>query len=132
MKTLFLLLTLVLFSGCVPSGCAPSGGGTVHTPPDEIVSNQPTELKITFSVWGPRSGRLDHRYTDVTCIYWVHKSGVYHRLNGSVVSADDENMEMKFVIPPLDLKVGDSVGYTFEMLFGGHKNTRPGGTLKVK
>lgn len=128
MKLSSLLLVSVLLSGCY----RPGGGGTVHIHPDEILSNQPTELKISFSVWGAGSGRLDRRYTDVACIYRINESGDPHRLTGSVISADHENMEMKFLIPPLDLKLDDSVEYAFEMLFDGHKNTRTGGTLKVK
>lgn len=122
-----LLLILVLFSGCY----RPGGGGTTHNPPTEIVIGQPTELKVTFAVWGAGSGRLDHRYTDVVCNYRINESGDLIHLKGSVVSADDKNMEMKFTIPPLDLKTGDRIDYDFEMLFDGYKNTRPGGTLKA-
>ena len=127
MKLPSLLLIILLLIGCY----RPGGGGTVHLPPDGILSNQPTELKITFSVWGAGSGRLDHRYTDVSCVYRVNESGDYHRLSGVVIRADDKHMEMKFTIPPLDLKTGDKLGYQFEMLFDGHKNSRAGGTLKI-
>jgi hypothetical protein len=125
---------MVAIGLCTDShGCfQPGGGGTVHIPPDGILSNQPTQLKITFSVWGAGSGRLDHRYTDVICLYRINESGDYHRISGVVIKADDKHMEMKFTIPPLDLKRGDTVDYQFEMLFDGHANSRPGGILKIK
>lgn len=128
MKALSLLFVLVLITGCYQ----PGGGGTVHLPPESFSSNQPTELKITFSVWGAGSGRLDRRYTDVTCLYRINESGDFHRLTGTVVSANEKDMEMKFTIPPLDIKEGERVDYQFEMLFDGHRNTREGGTLIVK
>jgi len=127
MRLLFLFIFIGLFTGCY----RPGGGGTGHHPPDGISSNQPTELKLTFSVWGAGSGRLDKRYTDVICFYRINESGEYRRLTGSVVSADDKNMEMRFIIPPLNLNEGDTVDYYFEMLFDGHKNTRPGGNLQM-
>ena len=128
MKQLNLLLILFLFSGCFQ----PGGGHTRHLPPDNILSNQSTELKITFSVWGSGSGRLDDRYTNVTCLYQINASGKFDCLTGKVVSADGKNMEMKFIIPPLHLQTGDTVNYNFEMLFDGHKNTRKGGILSLK
>jgi len=127
MRLLFLFIFIGLFTGCY----RPGGGGTGHHPPDGISSNQPTELKLTFSVWGAGSGRLDKRYTDVICFYRINESGEYRRLTGSVVSADDKNMEMRFTIPPLNLNEGDTVDYYFEMLFDGHTNTRPGGNLQM-
>ena len=53
-------------------------------------------------------------------------------LSGRVVDADGKNMEMRFIIPPLNLNQGDTVDYYFEMLFDGHKNTRYGGKLQMK
>ena len=127
MKLVYIFMIIGLFAGCY----RPGGGGTGHNPPDGISNNQPTELKLTFSVWGAGSGRLDQRYTDVFCFYRIGESGAYIRLSGSVVSADDKNMEMRFIIPPLNLHEGDTVDYYFEMLFDGHKNTRHGGKLQM-
>jgi hypothetical protein len=127
MKTLTTLLLLFLFAGCYQ----PSGGGMVHKPPDGIERNQPTDLIVGFSVWGAGSGRLDKRYTDVICIYRINDSET-HRLSGTVESASESNMEMKFTIPPLDLKEGDTVTYSFDVLFDKHRSVRNGGTLGVK
>lgn len=127
MKNLALLLLLFVSAGCY----RPGGGGTVHIPPDAILINQPTELRVTFSVWGAGSGRLDKRYTEVRCLYQINASEP-HRVSGSVESASERGMEMKFVIPPLDLKEGDKVTYTFEMLFDGHRNVLAGGTLTAR
>jgi hypothetical protein len=126
MKLPFLLVCTLL------GGCLAGGGGLTHLPPDHFSSGQPTELKLAFSVWGAGSGRLDRRYTDVICLYQVNDSGALQRLNGTVVSADEKRMAMKFILPALDLKKGDEVIYHFEMLFDGQKNTRAGGRLKVQ
>lgn len=109
----------------------PGGGGTVHIPPDGISSEVATPLTISFSTWGAGSGRLDQRYTGVVCWYRINE-GPENKLEGLVLSADESHMEMKFVIPPLDLKPGDQVSYRFEMLFDGHRNARDGGTLQAK
>ena len=128
-KLLFVFITVGLLSGCYVAG----GGGTTHVPPDEISANQPTELKITFSVWGGlETSTLDKRYTDVTCYYMTPKMLRYKGIAGEVVSADDEEMEMRFIIPPLDLREGETVKYFFEMLFNGTKNTNTTQTLIVK
>ncbi len=106
MKPLTFLLLLFFLAGCY----RPGGGGTVHNPPDGIVSNHPTDLAVAFSVWGAGSGRLDRRYTDVVCQYQINDSEL-HRLPGTVENASESAMRMKFVIPPLDLKEGDKVIY---------------------
>ncbi|HET6408525.1 MAG TPA: hypothetical protein VFG14_11640, partial [Chthoniobacteraceae bacterium] len=68
----FLLVLLLAFAG----GCyRPGGGGTTHHPPEEFRSGQPTDLKLTFAVWGAGSGRLDRRYTNVVCIYQISPTG---------------------------------------------------------
>ena len=129
MRLLILFFTII----CLVTGCyRPGGGGTAHHPPDGISNNQPTELKLTFSVWGAGSGSLDKRYTKVICLYRINESGNHKRLTGTVVSADEKHMEMRFIIPPLKLNEGDTVDYYFEMLFDGHKNTRQGEKLRRK
>jgi len=128
MRSFLFVLLFALLGGCY----RPGGGGTTHHPPEEIRSGQPTDLKLTFTVWGAGTGRLDRRYTDVVCIYQINQTGSEHRVRGRVIAADDKNMEMQFTIPPLDLKTGDSVLYRFEMLFDGHANSRGTEFLKVK
>jgi len=127
-RLIFIFTIIFLFTGCY----RPGGGGTAHHPPDGISSNRPTELKLSFSVWGAGSGNLAKRYTEVICLYRINDSGDYERLTGSVVSADEKHMEMRFIIPPLNLNEGDTVDYYFEMLFDGHKNTRQGEKLRKK
>ena len=77
------------------------------------------------------AGRLDQRYTDVFCFYRIGESGDYARLAGTVVSAGNKNMEMRFIIPPLNFIEIDTVDYYFQMPFDGHKNTRHGGNLQL-
>jgi hypothetical protein len=124
MKLMILGILVTLLTGC------PGGGGTVHIPPPIIVSDSFTELKVTFSVWGAGSGKLNKRYTNVVCIYHIVGVNEEHRITGKVVSADDKHMEMVFILPPLNLNTEDAVTYHFEMLFDGHENVRSGGTLK--
>lgn len=118
--SLSVVFLLTFLAGCV----RPGGGGTIHHPPAEIRRDEPTDLRLTFSVWGAGSGGLDRRYTKVVCLYQVNETGPEHRVRGTVLTADDKNMEMQFTIPPLDVKSGDRVAYRFEMLFDGHLNSR--------
>ena len=108
---------------------SPRGGGTGHIPPEGIINNQATELRLTFHVWGAGEGRLDKRFTKVACNYRTSTEQVFTRISGRIVHADDETMEMVFVIPPLDLATDDRLHYNFEMMFDGHKNRREGVTL---
>ena len=131
MRLLLAFTVIGLLSSCYND--IPWAGGSVHVPPDGISANQPTELEITFSVWGREiTSNLDKHFTDVTCYYMTPEMLRYEGITGEVVRVDNKEMEMRFIIPPLDLRKGETVKYYFEMLFDGTKNTDSTITLVVK
>ena len=129
MRTVIAIAILSLLT----TGCfQPGGGGSAHHPPPQIISGEPTTLKLTFSAWGAGSGNLSKRYTQIRCHYRQSGESQFQTVAAKVISSDDKQMEVQFVIPPQVL-FGESstLEYYFDFLFDGHPNTRGHETVQI-
>ena len=132
-RVLRLIVGILLIVGLICSCAVAGGGGFTYERPDGMLANQATELKATFSSWGDtRGSTLDKRITDATCYYMTPEMLRYKGIVGKVMSADDKEMKMRFVIPPLDLQKVETVKYFFEFMFDGSRNTTATDTMVVK
>ena len=124
-----MLLVLAMSVGCSSNA---GGGGTTHVGPKVSEIGVPIELKLSFVSTGESKGVLSERFTNILCHFQLHKSNLFHQVPAQVKYDSTKSMEVVFLIPTSDYKVGDTIEYDFSFNFDGRSNKRAGGTVLIK
>jgi hypothetical protein len=128
MKPLISLLAVI----CIAlSGCS-GGGGCVHNAPENIKAGTPIDLYLELSAWGAGSGKLNSRYTKITCHYRDVSKSAFQSVEAKILSADETRMRTVMTIPPETVTGAEEIEYYFDFLFDGVYNRRSGVLLKLQ
>lgn len=122
------LLGALTLCGCGNLG----GGGSVHLPPDSVALGKEIRLHLELTSTGMRSGRLDRRYTKLSCHYYTDDKSAAGTVKGMPKNATDIRMDVEFTIPALQNAESKTLTYWFTFDFDSVPNQRSGGVVPIE
>jgi hypothetical protein len=123
----FILLTLLFLTGCYK----PGGGGSIHTPPENLKANQPILITYKLTVWGSGSKDIEKRYKNVQCHFRVKGGPEFKSIKMVLKNKADQEGMYQCIIPAAYAKSNNIIEYHFDELLDGHYNKRIEKPIKI-
>lgn len=109
-----------------------SGGGSIHIPPNTIVADVQSSLKLELIATGTLSGPLDTRYTKLICHYTFDDGSQSETVMGTPKNVTNKRMDVEFLLPPIEASHGYKLKYWFTFDFDDVPNRRDGGLVPIE
>lgn len=114
------LAALLLLAFLLPA-CSGRGGGSVHTPPEQILYDQstPLYLELTANGHAPIGRKLSRRYTNVCLHYKPQNATAFTTISAHIEKQKRHYLLISFELPPLTPADGAYVDYYMDMKLDG-------------